>query len=117
VLSISIHPSGKAALTVGDDRKLKLWNLTTGSCDFSTTMRNVCISVEWSPSGETFAYIKQNEITVLDSLTLEVVFTLSHEKNVLCFQYLTETLIVSGGEVNLKLFFKSKEQSSLYLGH
>ena len=63
-------------------------------------MRNVCTQVEWSLSGDSFSYIKQNEVKVYDSETLEVIITLAHEKNVLCLQYLTDNLIVTGGEVN-----------------
>eukprot|EP01080_Neovahlkampfia_damariscottae_P011153 gene11153-3975_t len=98
ILSIAIHPSGKAALTVGEDRKLKLWNLSNGSCDFSTTMRNVCTQVEWSPSGDSFSYIKQSEVKVYDTESLELIITLAHEKNVLCLQYITDNLIITGGE-------------------
>jgi protein MAK11 len=99
VLSVSIHPSGKAALTTGDDRKLKLWNLTKGSCDFSTRMRTVCDQVSWSPNGDTFAYIKGNDVMIY-SQTLELIAKLSHEKPVNTFTYLGESLVVTGGENN-----------------
>eukprot|EP00965_Chrysotila_dentata_P230579 6197845-Pleurochrysis_carterae.AAC.4 len=31
VLDLAIHPSGRIALSVGNDKKLMLWNLTTGA--------------------------------------------------------------------------------------
>lgn len=38
ILCISIHPSGRLALTVGTDGRLKMWNLMNGECAFSTKM-------------------------------------------------------------------------------
>ena len=39
VHSVSVHPSGKLALTVGADRSLHTWNLITGRSAFITNIK------------------------------------------------------------------------------
>lgn len=35
---VSVHPTGKLALTVGKDRSLRTWNLITGRSAFITNL-------------------------------------------------------------------------------
>ena len=37
--SVSVHPSGKLALTVGADRSLHTWNLVTGRSAYITNIK------------------------------------------------------------------------------
>ena len=39
VNSVSVHPSGKLALTVGTDRSLHTWNLITGRSAYITNIK------------------------------------------------------------------------------
>jgi WD40 repeat protein len=40
VLSLSIHPSGKVALSIGKDGKLKMWDLMKSICIYEEKLRN-----------------------------------------------------------------------------
>ena len=51
--SVSIHPSGRMALSLGNDGKLYLWNLITARAAFHMKARGEI--VEWSPKGNNFA--------------------------------------------------------------
>jgi WD40 repeat protein len=39
VLSLSVHPSGKLALTVGQDKTLRTWNLITGKSAYISNIK------------------------------------------------------------------------------
>lgn len=36
---LSVHPSGKLALTVSRDKTLKTWNLIEGKCAYTTNLK------------------------------------------------------------------------------
>ena len=38
VHDVSVHPSGRLALSVAADRKLMLWNLLTGKCNYTLAL-------------------------------------------------------------------------------
>ena len=51
VTALSIHPSGKLALSVGKDRAMKTWNLIKGRTAYVTNIKAVADAVKWSPEG------------------------------------------------------------------
>jgi len=51
-VDISIHPSGKLALSIGKDRKLITWNLIKGRSAYVTNIKEIASVVKWSLSGE-----------------------------------------------------------------
>ena len=51
VNDVSIHPSGKLALSVGRDRKLITWNLIKGRSAYVTNVKEIADFVQWSPEG------------------------------------------------------------------
>jgi len=67
VLSLSIHPTGKLALSVGKDGYLKLWNLMTCSLAHKIKLRHVSTQVKWSYDGNSYYVVSQKEIKVYDS--------------------------------------------------
>lgn len=52
VVDISIHPSGKLALSIAKDKKLITWNLVKGRSAYVTNIKEIATVVEWSPSGK-----------------------------------------------------------------
>lgn len=54
VLSLSVHPSGKIALSVGRDGYLKLWNLMTGTLAHRIKVRESPTCVQWAPDGTSY---------------------------------------------------------------
>lgn len=96
ITSVSIHPSGKLALSVSKDNTMKLWNLVqgtalttyfaicrsicisivifmTGRCSFTRRLRGAADKVVWHPSGDYYMLTIQTEVQV-SFLSLEVLF-------------------------------------------
>lgn len=53
--SVSIHPSGRMALSLGTDGRLYLWNLITARAAFHMKVRGEIVA--WSPKGNNFAIL------------------------------------------------------------
>ncbi|CAM9792042.1 unnamed protein product [Choristocarpus tenellus] len=52
VTSLSIHPSGRMALSVSRDRTMRLWNLIEGRCAYIKRLQGEGQLVSWSESGD-----------------------------------------------------------------
>lgn len=61
ITCISIHPSGRMALTGSIDRTIRLWNLVEGRCAFISKPNlgktSVIELIEWSKSGSSYAVV------------------------------------------------------------
>ncbi|KAK9237091.1 WD40-repeat-containing domain protein [Lipomyces kononenkoae] len=64
---ISVHPSGKIALSVGRDRTLRLWNLMTAkNASVLKLTDGEAIQVAWSTTGDKYAVGWQRKIVIYD---------------------------------------------------
>uniref|UniRef100_A0A8C5GS63 PAK1 interacting protein 1 n=1 Tax=Gouania willdenowi TaxID=441366 RepID=A0A8C5GS63_GOUWI len=54
VTSLSVHPSGKLALSVGTDKTLRTWNLINGRSAFIKNIKQNADIVRWSPDGDKY---------------------------------------------------------------
>ncbi|KAH3696877.1 hypothetical protein DPMN_084357 [Dreissena polymorpha] len=68
---VSVHPSGKLALTVGKDKTLHTWNLITGRSAYISNIRKRAELVCWSPNGDNYVIVINNEIDVYSVETAE----------------------------------------------
>lgn len=66
VTAISIHPSGKLALTVGKDRAMKTWNLIKGRTAYVTNIKAVADDVIWSPDGTHYAVAMTQHVHIYE---------------------------------------------------
>eukprot|EP00743_Colponemidia_sp_Colp-15_P004113 GILK01004441.1.p1 GENE.GILK01004441.1~~GILK01004441.1.p1 ORF type:complete len:508 (+),score=120.75 GILK01004441.1:51-1526(+) len=98
ILSLSIHPSGKLALSVGKDRCLKLWNLLTGRCAYTNNLDRDLDLVMWSPKGDRYALSSASEVMIYDVESAEVVARLKHERRVSALAFLSDELLLTGGD-------------------
>ena len=68
ILDISVHPSGRALLSVAKDKRLKMWNLVDAQMiykqKFDKEMQLVC----WSPAGSHYALVSFKEVAIRDSV-------------------------------------------------
>eukprot|EP01133_Synstelium_polycarpum_P014533 gene14533-17165_t len=64
VNSVSIHPSGKVALSVGADRRLFLWDLLRGVAAHYNKLPVAGTIVAWSPSGDHYAVATLESVTI-----------------------------------------------------
>uniref|UniRef100_K1QB91 p21-activated protein kinase-interacting protein 1-like protein n=1 Tax=Magallana gigas TaxID=29159 RepID=K1QB91_MAGGI len=61
---LSLHPSGKLVLTVGQDKTLRTWNVITGKSAYITNIKRAADFVCWSPSGSHYAVVFTNKVDV-----------------------------------------------------
>lgn len=69
---LSIHPSGKLALTVGRDRTLQVWNLLKGRRAYVTKLpksRTSARLVKWLPSGDAYVVAIDTDLLVYATTT------------------------------------------------
>lgn len=64
VNDISIHPSGKLALSVSDDKTLRLWNLMTAKKASILKLGEAALKVNWTDDGEHYILGFDRRITV-----------------------------------------------------
>lgn len=97
VLGLSVHPSGRVALSIGADKTLKLWDLTTGRLALSTDLDQVCRLVAWNPSGTSYVLVSDSSIAVYNT---EGAMTrnIKPQSKVLSVSFITDILLGSGGE-------------------
>ncbi|EUC59145.1 MAK11 protein (maintenance of killer toxin-encoding satellite M1 dsRNA), related protein, putative [Rhizoctonia solani AG-3 Rhs1AP] len=76
VNDVSMHPSGKLALSVGKDRTLRMWDMMRGKGSASTKLGKEGELVRWSVRGKLFVVqagptleIFQTDMTLLDTIT------------------------------------------------
>lgn len=72
VTCLSIHPSGKMALSVGKDHKLITWNLIKGRSAYVTNVKEVSDLVRWSPDGERYLVAFRGRVDVYRTDTAKV---------------------------------------------
>uniref|UniRef100_A0A1B6DYN2 Uncharacterized protein n=2 Tax=Clastoptera arizonana TaxID=38151 RepID=A0A1B6DYN2_9HEMI len=90
VNSISIHPTGKMALSVGKDHTLRTWNLVKGRPAYATNLASRCKNLEmvvWSPGGNYYAVPMDSKLELFCIETAGVVFTLNFESKVTCLSF------------------------------
>eukprot|EP00041_Stephanoeca_diplocostata_P021692 m.508902 g.508902 ORF g.508902 m.508902 type:complete len:401 (+) comp21888_c1_seq2:159-1361(+) len=73
---ISVHPSGRLALSVGRDRTLHVWNLIKGRKAFVSKLKGLSRLVRWFPDGNAYAVVVGASILVYATDTGEVEQTL-----------------------------------------
>ncbi|KAG5519351.1 hypothetical protein PMAC_001976 [Pneumocystis sp. 'macacae'] len=67
VNSISIHPSGKVALTVGSDKNIRLWNMITGKRAGKYNLNSTePFCIQWNTLGDHYAVLLRKEVMVYD---------------------------------------------------
>ncbi|XP_075069160.1 p21-activated protein kinase-interacting protein 1 [Mixophyes fleayi] len=105
VSSLSIHPSGKLALSVGTDKTLRTWNLVEGRSAFIKNIKQNAHIVQWSPSGEKYVVVMQNKGDVYKLETASVIGTILNPKRISSIRFITDTLLaVAGDEDFIRLY-------------
>jgi protein MAK11 len=98
VIGISVHPSGKLALSVGKDRALKTWNLIKGRSGFVTNLKGVADAVQWSTEGTYYAVSIANRVDVYSTETAKVEYTLSFDKRASRVLFLQDDVLLVAGD-------------------
>ncbi|KZV58271.1 p21-activated protein kinase-interacting protein 1-like [Dorcoceras hygrometricum] len=98
VNSLSIHPSGKLALTVGHDDCLAMVNLVRGRRSFCCRLNKESSIVQYNVTGEKFFMVVDEKITLHESEDARLVLELDNEKKVLCAAPGANGILFTGGE-------------------
>lgn len=116
VNSVSVHPSGKLALSIGSDMILRTWNLINGRQAFATSLKNKAFGtsiefVVWSISGEYFLIAGKDMVEVWSTEKAEVISTKKCEAEPTSICWLTDTDILVGMENGKLLFFNWEDEN------
>jgi len=97
--SISVHPSGKLALTCSKDRTLRIWNLSNVRSAYDEKLNFEPEILMWSPSGSNYAITAFSSIRVYTSAgKLLHKYDQPRYEHILTLVFLKEDVIASGGE-------------------
>ncbi|XP_075682762.1 p21-activated protein kinase-interacting protein 1 isoform X2 [Rhinoderma darwinii] len=113
VLSLSIHPSGKLALSVGTDKTLRTWNLVEGRTAFIKNIKQNAHIVQWSPSGEKYVVVIHDKMDVYRLETASVIGTIKNPKRISSIRFITETLLAVAGDDDLIRLYDPGSQKYL----
>ncbi|XP_022090019.1 p21-activated protein kinase-interacting protein 1-like isoform X2 [Acanthaster planci] len=113
VNSVAIHPSGKLALTAGQDKSLRTWNLVKGRVAYTTNIKQVADFVSWSPDGELYIVVGDSIINVYTITTATITSSIDCQRKILAVSFVTNRILAVGGEGgNIQLFELSEGKST-----
>ncbi|KAL6063801.1 Protein mak11 [Balamuthia mandrillaris] len=98
VLALSVHPTGRLALSVGKDKNLKMWNLITGRCAFTTKLDTEVELVKWCPSGNVFATSSGKQLTITEAESGKARHVIDAPNHILAVEFVTDQVVAIGGE-------------------
>ncbi|KAL8182537.1 UNVERIFIED_CONTAM: p21-activated protein kinase-interacting protein 1-like protein [Gekko kuhli] len=111
--SLSVHPSGKLALSVGTDKTLRTWNLVEGRSAFIKNLKQNAHLVKWSPSGESYVVVTANTVDIYQLATASVSGTIVTERRVSSVRFITDCILAVAGDEELVRFFDCESQECL----
>ncbi|XP_050369836.1 uncharacterized protein LOC126787960 [Argentina anserina] len=95
---LSLHPSGKLALTVGKDECLAMINLVRGRRSFYCRLGKAASLVDFNGSGDKFYLATEEKVTVHEAEDAKLVCEMENPKRVLCAEPAENGLLFTGGE-------------------
>ncbi|CAK9147714.1 unnamed protein product [Ilex paraguariensis] len=98
VNDISVHPSGKLALSVGRDDCLAMVNLVRGRRSFYCRLGKEASIVRFDESGEKFFMVMDEKISVHEAEDARLIFEMDNKKRVLCAAPGMNGMLFTGGE-------------------
>ncbi|XP_039378871.1 p21-activated protein kinase-interacting protein 1 isoform X1 [Mauremys reevesii] len=113
VTSLSIHPSGKLALSVGTDKTLRTWNLVEGRSAFIKNLKQNAHIVKWSPSGEKYVVVITNKVDVYKLETASVSGAITTEKRISSVRFITDSVLAIAGDDEVIRLYNCDSQKCL----
>lgn len=98
VTSLSVHPSGKLALSVGTDKTLRTWNLIDGRSAFIKNIKQNADIVRWSPEGNKYVVVINDKVNIYDLPTASVTGTVTNPKRISSIKFLTNSILAIAGD-------------------
>lgn len=117
---ISIHPTGKLAMSIGGDGVLRTWNLVKGRKAYSTNLvprlkydAKTINVIRWSPSGDKYLIICNNRLDIYSVETAGVCFEGVFDSKIISAQFLHDNndIVVLGHEDgNMRIYHITEEE-------
>ncbi|KAM6918207.1 p21-activated protein kinase-interacting protein 1-like [Xenentodon cancila] len=98
VTSLSIHPSGKLALSVGTDKTLRTWNLVSGRSAFIKNIKQNAHIVRWSPEGDRYVVVVNDKVDIYKLETASVTGTVTNPKRISAIKFLNNSILAVAGD-------------------
>uniref|UniRef100_A0A1A7XTR0 PAK1 interacting protein 1 n=1 Tax=Iconisemion striatum TaxID=60296 RepID=A0A1A7XTR0_9TELE len=98
VTSLSVHPSGKLALTVGTDKTLRTWNLIKGRSAFIKNIKQNAHIVRWSPDGDRYVVVLNDKMDIYELETASVTGTVTNPKRISSIKFLNNSILAVAGD-------------------
>ncbi|XP_028283025.1 p21-activated protein kinase-interacting protein 1-like [Parambassis ranga] len=98
VTSLSVHPSGKLALSVGTDKTLRTWNLINGRSAFIKNIKQNAHIVRWSPDGDKYVVVVNDKVDIYDLETASVMGTITNPKRISSVKFLNNSILAVAGD-------------------
>lgn len=113
VTSLSIHPSGKLALSVGTDKTLRTWNLVEGRSAFIKNLKQNAHIIKWSPDGEKYVTVITNKVDIYKLDTASITGTITIEKRISSIRFITDSVLAIAGDDEIIRFYSCDSQKCL----
>ncbi|XP_072184963.1 p21-activated protein kinase-interacting protein 1 isoform X2 [Excalfactoria chinensis] len=113
VTSLSIHPSGKLALSVGTDKTLRTWNLVEGRSAFIKNLKQNAHIIKWSPDGKKYVTVIANKVDIYKLDTASIVGTITTEKRISSIRFITDSVLAVAGDDEIIRFYSCDSQKCL----
>ncbi|XP_061587013.1 p21-activated protein kinase-interacting protein 1-like [Cololabis saira] len=98
VTSLSVHPSGKLAMSVGTDKTLRTWNLINGRSAFIKNIKQNAHIVRWSLDGDRYVVVLNDKIDIYDLETASVTGTVMNPKRISSIKFLNNSILAVAGD-------------------
>ncbi|KAJ3581985.1 hypothetical protein NHX12_016013, partial [Muraenolepis orangiensis] len=98
VTSLSVHPSGKLALSVGTDKTLRTWNLVDGRAAYIKNIKLNAQIVRWSPEGDRYVVVIDDKVDVYDLATASLTGSIINPKRISSIKFITNSILAIAGD-------------------
>jgi len=107
---LSLHPSGRLALSVSKDKYIRTWNLITGRPAYTTNLKEVAELVRWSPKGDCYAITVGSKVTFHQITGADDPVVYKYDKYILALEFLTENVVCIAGDSEDIIFYDYKKK-------
>ncbi|NWI65535.1 PK1IP protein, partial [Todus mexicanus] len=112
VTSLSIHPSGKLALSVGTDKTLRVQK-TRAHAYTNILMSTDAHIVKWSPDGERYVTVIANKVDIYKLDTASITGTITTERRISWLRFITDSILAIAGDDEIMRFYSCESQKCL----
>lgn len=119
---LSIHPSGKLALSLGGDGVLRTWNLVKGRQAYATNLvprlgleaKNITVT-KWSPNGERYLIATNFKVVLYSVENAGIIEETEFKLRVTCVEFINDQVIIIGHDNGQVAFYDLDTSAEILL--